>query len=205
MKRWLMCLAACGLALAGTATADIVIDEEAEDEVDISPIGPVRAGHFEINPIMSFRMSGGGMVYQVGASMGYAITRHHQVGGSVVMGNRLYSRTNRRAVLVDTNGRIGGTSGNFSVDQGFGASLTGFYRFNVPWEVSRRTYPHVELFAGRDYGWGDFSEAGAGLGFRRFVSRTTALTSQYSYVILFADGDNLKRHVISAGFTVFFK
>ena len=71
-------------------------------------------------------------------------------------------------------------------------------------EVSKRTYPHVEVFAGRDFGWGNLSEVGAGLGFRKFVNRTTALTSQYSYVILFAEGENLRRHVIMAGFTVFY-
>ena len=90
------------------------------------------------------------------------------------------------------------------MDQGFGASLTGFYRFNIPIEVGQKMYPHLEVFAGREYGWGDLSEVGGGLGGRKCLSRTTALTSQYSYVLLFAEGDNLRRYVILAGFTVFF-
>jgi hypothetical protein len=133
------------------------------------------------------------------------MTGHHQLGGSFVMGNKLYTRTNRRQTVIQQDTRIGGpTTESFSVDQGFGSSLTGFYRFNVPVEVSKRTYPHVEVFAGRDFGWGNLSEVGAGLGFRKFVNRTTALTSQYSYVLLFAEGENLKRHVITAGFTLFY-
>ena len=203
MKKWIS-LFAVVFAVALPAPAEVIWDEEAEDGVDISPIGPIRAGHLEINPIMSFRMSGGAAVYQVGASIGYAITRHHQVGGSFVMGNRLYNRTNRRQVVGVDNARIGGTTANVSVNQGFGSSLTGFYRFNLPCEVSKQTYPHLEVFAGRDFGWGNLSEVGGGLGVRKFVSRTTALTSQCSYVVLFADsGANLKRHVISAGVTVF--
>jgi len=189
MKKWIS-LFAVVFAVALPAPAEVIWDEEAEDGVDISPIGPIRAGHLEINPIMSFRMSGGAAVYQV--------------GGSFVMGNRLYNRTNRRQVVGVDNARIGGTTANVSVNQGFGSSLTGFYRFNLPCEVSKQTYPHLEVFAGRDFGWGNLSEVGGGLGVRKFVSRTTALTSQCSYVVLFADsGANLKRHVISAGVTVF--
>ena len=203
MKKWSLLVVALAFAGLSPAVGEVVVGEVSEDEVDISPVGPVRAGKLEINPIMSFRMSGVNMVYQVGASIGYAVTRHHQLGGSFVMGNKLYSRTNRRQFVGGTDARIGGASSTFSIDQGFGSSLTGFYRLNLPFQVSRRTYPHFEVFAGRDFGWGDRSEVGAGIGFRRFVNRTTALTSQYSYVILFAEGENLKRHVISAGFTVF--
>lgn len=203
MRKGLVLFAATCIAATSPSSAQVGFPEEAEDEFDVSPIGPIRAGQLEINPIMSFRMSGGGMVYQVGAAVGYAITRYHQLGGSFVMGNRLYSRTNRQQVVVSSNSGIGGTASSFSVDQGFGSSLTGFYRFNMPFEVSRWTYPHVEVFAGRDFGWGNSSEVGAGLGFRKFVNRKTALTSQYSYVLLFADGENFKRHIITAGFTVF--
>jgi hypothetical protein len=204
MKRWLVVLVAFCFALPSTSLAQVGPDE-ADDDWNVSPVGPIQAGKLEVNPIMSFRMSGGGMVYQVGAAVGYSLTRHHQLGGSFVMGNKLYTRTNQRQAVVGQDARIGSpTTGNFSGDQGFGSSLTGYYRFNVPIEVSKRTYPHVEVFAGRDFGWGDFSEVGAGFGFRKFVNRTTALTSQYSYVILFAGGgENLKRHVITAGFTVF--
>ena len=202
MKRFFLLLAA--VCFVSTPAFAQVGPDEAEDDWDVSPVGPIQAGRLEVNPIMSFRMSGGGMIYQVGASVGYSLTRHHQLGGSFVMGNKLYTRTNRRQAVIQQDARIGGpTTGNFSVDQGFGSSLTGFYRFNVPIEVSKRTYPHVEVFAGRDFGWGNLSEVGAGLGFRKFVSRTTALTSQYSYVLLFAEGENLKRYVITAGFTVF--
>ena len=201
MKKWISVLAV--LCLVSPVFGQYGPDE-VEDDFDVSPIGPIRAGQLEINPIMSFRMSGGGMVYQVGAAVGYAVTRHHQLGGSFVMGNRLYTRTNQRQAVVAIDSRIGGpTTGNFSVDQGFGSSLTGYYRFNVPIEVSKRTYPHLEVFAGRDFGWGDLSEVGAGLGFRKFVNRNTALTSQYSYVLLFSEGENVRRHVITAGFTVF--
>ncbi len=203
MKRWLSLFSIVCVAFSASVGAEIIITDESEDDLDVSPIGSIRAGRLEINPIMSFRMSGGAMVYQVGVSVGYAVTRHHQLGGSFVMGKRLYSRTNQRRVVIPTDARIGGATNQFSVDQGFGSSLTGYYRLNLPFEVSRRTYPHVEVFAGRDYGWGDFSEVGGGLGFRKFVNRTTALTSQYSYVVLFAEGENLKRHVISAGITVF--
>lgn len=203
MRNWFPFLVLACLVGVSPAVGDVIWDEEADD-IDISPIGPMKAGRLEINPIMSFRMSGGTMVYQVGAAVGYSITRHHQVGGSFVLGNRLYSRANRRQVTPTDDIRIGGSASRFSVDQGFGSSLTGFYRFNAPFEVSEKTYPHVEVFAGRDYGWGDLSEVGAGLGFRRFVSRTTAMTSQYSYVLLFAEDEHVTRHVISAGFTVFF-
>ena len=203
MRKWLVLLAVFCVAFAVPAGAEVVIDEQAEGEIGVSPISPIRTGHLEINPIMSFRMSSGTTVYQVGASLGYAITRHHQGGGAFVMGNKLYSRTNQRQVVRLDDVRIDGAATRFSVDQGFGSSFTGFYRFNLPFEVSRRTYPHVEVFAGRDFGWGSRSEAGAGVGFRRFINRTTALTSQYSYVVLFADGENFNRHIISAGFTVF--
>ena len=202
MKRLFLLLAA--VCFAATAASAQVGPREAEDDWNISPVGPIQAGRLEINPIISFRMSGGAMVYQVGVAVGYSMTRHHQLGGSFVMGNKLYSRTNRREAVSQQDVRIGGPSPrNFSIDQGFGSSLTGFYRFNVPIEVSKRTYPHLEVFAGRDFGWGNLSEVGAGLGFRKFVNRTTALTSQYSYVLLFAESENLKRHVITAGFTVF--
>ena len=203
MKRWISLFMIVCVALTASVGAEIIITEESEDDLDVSPIGGIQAGRLEINPIMSFRMAGSAMVYQVGVAVGYAVTRYHQLGGSFVMGNRLYSRTNPRTVIVPNDARIGGSSNQFSVDQGFGSSLTGYYRLNLPFEVSRRTYPHVEVFAGRDFGWGDFSEVGGGVGFRKFVNRTMALTSQYSYVVLFAEGENYKRHVISAGFTVF--
>jgi hypothetical protein len=152
MKRFFLLLAA--VCFVSTPAFAQVGPDEAEDDWDVSPVGPIQAGRLEVNPIMSFRMSGGGMVYQVGASVGYSLTRHHQLGGSFVMGNKLYTRTNRRQAVIQQDARIGGpTTGNFSVDQGFGSSLTGFYRFNVPIEVSKRTYPHVEVFAGRDFGW----------------------------------------------------
>ncbi len=153
-------LSALAVGLGSPAVGEVIVTEEADDDIEILPVRPIPAGRLEINLIMSFRMSGGAMVYQVGASIGYAITRHHQLGGSFVMGNRLYSRTNQRQVVTATDARIGGVAGSFSVDQGFGSSLTRFYRFNLPFEVSRKTYPHVEVFAGRDFGWGDFSKIG---------------------------------------------
>ncbi|MBS11551.1 MAG: hypothetical protein CME19_08110 [Gemmatimonadetes bacterium] len=98
MKKWLSNVAVACLSLATTSHASTVIDGEGDD--DISPIGPTKAGRLEINPIVSFRMSGGNMIYQFGASLAYSLTRHHQLGGTFVMGNRLYSRTNQRQAVV---------------------------------------------------------------------------------------------------------
>lgn len=203
MKRWRLLLICLTVGFTGAASGQ-VIDGETEGEIDLSPISGIRAGHLEINPIMSMRLSGGAVVYQVGVALGYAVTRSHQLGGSFVMGNRLYDRTNRREVVVGAP-LTTSNSPRLSIDQGFGSSLTGFYRYNVPYQVDKRTFPYVEVFGGRDFGWGDLSEAGAGVGFRRFVSRTTSLNTQYSYVALFADGERLNRHVITAGFSVFFR
>ena len=204
MNRWFLFLVCVVVCLIGPVSGQVIIDEETEGEIDLSPISGIRAGHLEINPIMSMRLSGGAVVYQVGVALGYAVTRSHQLGGSFVMGNRLYDRTNRREVVVGAP-LTTSNSPRLSIDQGFGSSLTGFYRYNVPYQVDKRTFPYLEVFGGRDFGWGDLSEAGAGVGFRRFVSRTTSLNTQYSYVALFADGERLNRHVITAGFSVFFR
>ncbi len=202
MKRWLPFLIGITL-LTAPAAGQVIIDEESEGEIDLSPIGQIRAGHLEINPIMSMRLSGGSAVYQVGVALGYAITRTHQLGGSFVMGNRLYDRTNRRQVVVGSP--LTTNSVRLSVDQGFGSSLTAFYRYNVPFQIEKRTFPYLEVFGGRDFGWGDLNEVGAGVGFRRFVSRTMSVNTQYSFVSLFADGQRWNRHVITAGFSVFFR
>jgi hypothetical protein len=205
MKRWLVVLMCVVVGLAGSVSSQ-VIDGETEGEIDLSPISGIRAGHLEINPIMSMRLAGGAAVYQVGVALGYAVTRSHQLGGSFVMGNRLYDRTNRREVVVGSPLSTSSVATRLSIDQGFGSSLTGFYRYNVPYQIDKRTFPYLEVFGGRDFGWGDLSEAGAGVGFRRFVSRTTSFNTQYSYVALFADGgERLNRHVITAGFSVFFR
>lgn len=203
MKRWLLILLGAMVGLTGQVSAQI-IDGETEGEIDLSPISGIRAGHLEVNPIMSMRLSGGAAIYQVGVAVGYAVTRTHQLGGSFVMGNRLYDRTNRREVLVGPP-LSNGNGANLSIDQGFGSSLTGFYRYNAPFQIEKRSFPYVEVFGGRDFGWGDLSELGAGVGVRRFVSQTTALNTQYSYVALFADGQRLNRHIITAGFSVFFR
>lgn len=95
MERWLPFLV-CAVFLSIPAHAQTIIDEESEEEVDVFPIGGIRTGHLGINPIASVRLSGGTAVYQVGVVVGYALMPLYQIGGSVVMGNRLYSRTNRR-------------------------------------------------------------------------------------------------------------
>lgn len=76
---------------------------------------------------------------------------------------------------------------------------------NLPIRVDRRTFPYLEVFGGRAFGWGDLSEADVGAGIRRFINSSTSVNSHYSYVALFADGQSLNRHIITAGVSVFFR
>ena len=204
--RWMIWLLAAALAVvASPALADIpeIPDDVDSDTVGL-PVNPIRAGNLEVMPIMSVRFSAGAMVYRAGFSVGYFITNAHQFGGSFVMGNRVWDRTNRREVqpLGQTAPM---TSGNLLfVDEGFGSSLTGFYRLNLPIKIQKRTYPFLEVFAGRDFGWGDVREVGAGAGVRKFVGRRTAVTSQYAFTAMFADGLHVTRHVVTAGVSLYF-
>lgn len=206
MSRAAILLTVLMVAFGSPALGDMVPDPESEEEVAGIRLSPVRAGRLEVNPILSVRFSGQVAVYRVGASVGYSPTRSHQFGGTFVVGNRVWDRASRRELYESDTGDLGGLSaGYLSVDEGFGSSLTGFYRFNVPYEIRKRTYPFVELFGGRDFGWGDASELGGGIGVRKALSRRTAVTTQYAYSVLFADGQTYKRHVISAGMSVFFR
>lgn len=120
------------------------------------------------------------------------------------MGNRVWDRASRRDIQP-VGQTPPATSGNLlSVDQGFGSSLTGFYRLNLPIRIQKRTYPFVEIFGGRDFGWGDVKEVGAGAGVRKFVTRRTAVTSQYAFTAMFAEGQHVTRHVVTAGFSLYF-
>ena len=204
--KWMILLLV--VALAGVASpvfADLpgVPDDEDSDTVGL-PVNPIRAGKLEVMPIMSVRFAAGAMVYRAGLSIGYSLTNLHQFGGSFVMGNRVWDRVSRREVqpLGQTAPT---TSGNLlSVDEGFGSSLTGFYRLNLPIRIQKRTYPFLEVFGGRDFGWGDVKELGAGAGVRKFVGRRTAVTSQYAFTAMFADNQHVTRHVVTAGVSLYF-
>ena len=207
MKRAMLLLMTLILVSGGPVLADVIIDDRPQEEepegIGGVTLDPIRAGRLEVTPVMSMSYANNGLVYRAGVTVAYSLTRMHQLGGSFVMGNRVWDRANRREV-VDVQ-QVDARQGFFSVDEGFGSSLTGFYRLNLPIEVEKRTYPFLEIFGGRDFGWGDVSEVGGAVGIRRFVSRKTAVTSQYSFSALFADGDHITRHVVSAGVSMFFR
>ncbi len=207
MKQMILFLTVALLAFGVPARADFVLPDEEPEEVEVVGMGsPLHAGNLEISPIMSVRFSGSALVYRAGVTVAYSLTRTNQLGGTFVMGNRVWDRANRREVVVGPPGDTRNITGlNLSVDNGFGSSLTGFYRFNVPFEIEKRTYPFVEIFGGRDFGWGDVSEVGGGAGVRKFVSRYTAMTSQYSFTVLFAGGQRVTRHIVTAGVSMFFR
>ena len=194
------------MAVGAPAFADLVPPEEPDRDTEVIDLGgPYRAGRLEISPIMSMSMSGRSVVYRAGVSIGYTMTRTMQLGGMFVMGNRIWDRTSRREVTVVPPGN--NLSGNYlSVDDGFGASLTGYLRYNIPFAVEKKVYPFLEVFGGRDFwAWGDISELGGGAGIRKMLSRKTALTTLYGYAVMFADGQHVGRHVVNAGVSVFFR
>ncbi len=207
MRRIVLFLTVVLLASGGPVQADFLEPEVDPEGVEVFGAGgPMRAGRLEISPIMSLRFSGSTLIYRAGVTMAYALTRTHQLGGTFVMGNRAWDRANPREVVVGTPGDTHRVTGRIlSVDRGFGASLTGFYRYNIPYRIEKRTYPFVEVFGGRDFGWGDVSEVGGGAGVRKFISRRTAMTSQYAFTVLFADGQHVTRHVVTAGVSMFFR
>lgn len=194
------------LAFGVPARADFVLPDEEPEEVEVVGMGsPMQAGHLEISPIMSVRFSGSALVYRAGVTVAYSLTRTHQMGGTFVVGNRVWDRASLREVVVGPLGDTRNLTGlSLSVDDGFGSSLMGFYRYNVPFEIEKRMYPFVEIFGGRDFGWGDVREVGVGAGVRKFISRHTAMTSQYSFTVLFAGGQRVTRHIVTAGVSMFF-
>lgn len=198
-----------GMSIWGTpARADIFPGEEPEEETGVT-LSPVRAGRLEIIPILSAGVNDGGEVfYRGGVSVGYVLSRLHQIGGSFVVGNRAYDRFGDRTEVVETPvAPVQATAGYpVSAEDGFGSSLSGFYRLNIPLKVDRPTSPFLEAFAARDYwGWAGVSEVGGGIGFRRSMSNRTALTTRYAYVALFNDGKRLNRHVATVGVSMFFR
>jgi len=167
----------------------------------------------EITPIMSLRFSGGSFLYRGGVQVAISLNQWHQIGGSFVAGNRQYDRLARRdlsglqgeAQALD-NSTIDARGRYLTVDEGFGSSVSGFYRLNLPIRVEKRTFPFIEVFAARDFwGWGDVGELGGGAGVRKMLSRRTALNTMYGYSVLFADGDRISRHFVTAGVSVFFR
>lgn len=210
MRRAMLLLMALILLSGGPALADVTIDgrppEEEPEGIGGVTLDPIRAGRLEVTPVMAMSYTANGLVYRAGVTVGYSLTRMNQLGGSFVMGNRVWDRATRFETRAESSDLNPASSRRYlSVDEGFGSSLTGFYRLNIPIEVEKRTYPYLEVFGGRDFGWGDVSEVGGALGVRKFVSRKTAVISQYSFSALFADGETVTRHVVSAGVSMFFR
>ena len=211
MKRWWLCLMAALLLCAPQAQADItgLADDDEEGIAGVN-LQPIRGGRWEITPIMSMRFSNGDLFYRAGIAVAYSLNRYHQIGGSFVAGKREYNRlasNNVTGITDAVESDVQNIRGRYlTVDEGFGSSVSGFYRLNIPWQIEKRTYPYIELFGARDFwGWGNVSELGGGLGVRKLVSRRTALTTTYGYSVLFADGQQIKRHMVTAGVSVFFR
>lgn len=195
------------LAWTHPAHADIFPGEEPDGEAGVT-LNPVRAGRLEIIPILSVGLSDGSVVYQGGVSIGVALSRLHQVGGAFVVGNRAYDRWGDRTDIMEVPQPPVQTRAGYpaSAEDGFGSSLSGFYRLNIPLRVDRRTWPFLEAFAARDYwGWSGVSEVGGGVGFRRALSNRTALTTRYAYVALFTGDERFNRHVATVGVSMFFR
>jgi len=213
MKRWFVCLTVGLLAFGTPAQADIVGLEEEEEGIGGVNVSPIRAGRLEITPIMSLRFSGGNFLYRGGVQVAYSINRWHQIGGSFVAGNRQYDRLARRdlspfgnqAQAFD-NSTVDARGQYLTVDEGFGSSVSGFYRLNVPIQIEKRTFPFVEVFGARDFWrWSGVGELGGGAGVRKVISKRTALNTMYGYSVLFTGGDRIKRHFVTAGVSVFFR
>lgn len=211
MTRWAIGLMVLLMALTCPARADITgVTEEDDGAIAGVSVQPIRGGRWEVTPIFSMRFNGGDFFYRAGVAVAYSINRYHQVGGSFVAGNREYDRLAGRDFTdvsqtvtqdaPDVRGRY------FSVDEGFGSSVSAFYRLNVPLQIEKRTFPYVEVFGGRDFwGWGDVSELGGAVGVRKVVSRRMALTTAYGYSVLFSNGQHINRHVVTAGVSMFFR
>jgi hypothetical protein len=207
MRHAVIFLAAGILAWGTPAHADIFPGEEPDEGTGVT-LSPVRAGRLEVIPILSVGISDGSVVYQGGVSVGYSLSHMHQIGGAFVAGNRAYDRWGDRREIIETpQPPVQSTAGYpVSAEEGFGSSLSGFYRLNIPLKLDKRTSPFLEAFAARDYwGWAGVSELGGGIGFRRVLSSRTALTTRYSYVALFTGGQRLNRHVATVGVSMFFR
>ncbi len=207
MRHAVVFLTAGLLAWGAPANADIFPGEEPEEGIGVT-LNPVRAGRLEVIPILSVGISDGSVVYQGGVSVGYSLSRLHQIGGAFVAGNRADDRWGERREIIDTPRAPVQTTAGFPVtaEDGFGSSVSGFYRLNIPLKVDKRTSPFLEAFAGKDFwGWAGVSELGGGIGFRRVLSYRTALTTRYSYVALFTEGRRMNRHVATVGVSMFFK
>jgi len=209
MRRWWVCLTAVLVMCVTHTQADITgLAEEDDDSVAGIQVQPIRGGRWEITPIMSMRFSHGDLFYRAGIAVAYSINRYHQIGGSFVAGNREYNRlVSSNPTGITNEDQVQNIRGRYlTVDEGFGSSVSGFYRLNIPWQIERRTYPFVELFGARDFwGWGNVSELGGGVGVRKLVSRRTALTTTYGYSVLFTNGQHINRHMVTAGVSVFFR
>lgn len=194
------------LVAAVPAAADYTVQGEPSGDITgLDLPGIIKAGQLEVTPVLSMSLSGDNLVYRAGATVGYAITRSHQIGGSFVVGNQIYDRVNNTTISVTTPSVVNGPPG-LSFDEGIGASLSGFYRYNIPFEIQKRTFPFVEAFGGRDFwGWGDVSEAGGGFGVRKVLTKRTAVTSQYSFAMLFSQGETYPRHLLSVGVSMLFR
>lgn len=210
MKHWLMYLVVGLLALGTPARADIVGEEETEGTGGINT-GPIRAGQLEVTPIISWRFSSGNFFYRAGIQVAYSINQWHQIGGAFVAGNRdRFERSglpgSQDDLQVIDNATVDARGRYLSTSEGFGSSVSGFYRMNIPIKIQRRTFPFLELFAARDFwGWGNVSELGGGAGIRKMVSKRTAMNATYGYSVLFANNTRTPRHFVTVGMSVFFR
>ena len=85
MRHAVVFLTAGLLAWGAPANADIFPGEEPEEGIGVT-LNPVRAGRLEVIPILSVGISDGSVVYQGGVSVGYSLSRLHQIGGAFVAG-----------------------------------------------------------------------------------------------------------------------
>ncbi len=214
-----VCVAIVSLLMASAAGAQIHGDQPDQEGVGGTPPNPLRAGRFELTPILSTQFYNGALAVNVGASFGYMISRSHQLGGTFIYGNTVReSQTVRRrnnAVRQLMEDAVGPTTGQILAgmsslsgtglpsQRGWGASLTGFYRYNVPVE-RRKVHPFFSLFGGRDFHNGfDYSEVGGAVGARKALSPRLALTAQYGYSFLFSNGQTYRRNGASVGLSMF--
>lgn len=205
-----------GTSIAGAQPRGDLPEQE---EIGGLPMKPLRAGRFELTPIVSVQYSGGRVAVNVGASFGFQISPAHELGGTFIYGNTLRQGEASQARDRVLRRRIEEVTGNSSTqilagagipggtglpsERSWGASLTGLYRYNLP--VDRRSVrPFLQVFGGRDFRNGfDYGEIGAGIGARRAVSQRTAVTAQYGYSVLFLDGKTWRRSSASIGVSVF--
>lgn len=217
--RKLIVLAALWLFAVSAAGAQIRGDQPDQEEIGGLPMNPLRAGRLEVTPIVSVQYHGGGVAVNVGASFGILIHPAHQLGGTFIYGNTVRQseavRTRSRALQREIEAVIGTTPSGLMASvsnpagigipsvQGWGASMTGFYRYNLPVE-QRKVRPFLQVFGGKDFRNGfDYTEVGGAVGARRIISSRAALTAQYGYSLLFLDGKTHRRSVASVGVSAF--